>query len=99
MTVMPLSIQKMNLNFDVLKNHMGEYGANITKLVFNSNQIHTQWQEWLSQAFQSSQTHSALLYLLINGIKDPRFVDESIIYGKDLIKHAVVQDAVIDSSL
>lgn len=44
-------------------------------------------------------THNALLYLLINGIKDKRFVDESIIYGKDLIQHAVVQQSVIDSSL
>ena len=60
--------------------------------------MHREWQDWLSQAFQNSQTHNALLYLLINGIKDKRFVDESIVYGKDLIKHAVVQKSVIDSS-
>ena len=66
--------------------------------MFNSRQVHREWQEWLNQAFQSTQTHNALLYLLINGIKDERFVDESIIYGKDLIKHAVVQDEVISAS-
>ena len=58
-------------------------------------QVHSEWQGWLNQAFQATQTHNALLYLLLNGIKDQRFVDESIIYGKDLIKHAVVQDEVI----
>ena len=61
--------------------------------------MHREWQDWLNRAFQETQTHNALLYLLINGIKDKRFVDESIIYGKDLIKHAVVQPSVIDSSL
>ena len=61
--------------------------------------MHREWQGWLSEAFQNSQTHNALLYLLINGIKDRRFVDESIVYGKDLIKHAVVQKEVIDASL
>lgn len=60
--------------------------------------MHTGWQNWLSQAFQSSQTHNALLYLLINGIKDKRFVDESIVYGLDLIQHAVCQRSVIESS-
>ena len=39
------------------------------------------------------------MYLLVNGIKDQRFVDESIIYGKDLIKHAVNQKSVLDASL
>jgi len=53
--------------------------------VFNSGQVHREWQGWLSRAFQDSQTHNALLYLLLNGIKDKRFVDESIVYGKDLI--------------
>lgn len=53
--------------------------------MFNSGQVHREWQGWLSRAFQDSQTHNALLYLLLNGIKDKRFVDESIVYGKDLI--------------
>lgn len=60
-------------------------GINVAKAVFNSRQVHREWQEWLNQAFQHSQTHNALLYLLINGIKDKRFVAESIVYGKDLI--------------
>ena len=62
-----------------------EIGANCAKAVFNSRQVHREWQDWLNRAFQATQTHNALLYLLINGIKDRRFVDESIIYGKDLI--------------
>lgn len=74
-------------------------GIDLTKAVFNCRQVHREWQGWLSEAFQNSQTHNALLYLLINGIKDRRFVDESIVYGKDLIKHAVVQKEVIDASL
>lgn len=65
-------------------------GIDFAKAVFNCQKVHREWQAWLSNAFQASQTHNALLYLLINGIKDPRFVDESIVYGKDLIQHAVV---------
>ena len=76
----------------------GQVGVNVAKAVFNSRQVHREWQAWLNQAFQDTQTHNALLYLLINGIKDPRFVDESIVYGKDLIKTAVAQRSVIDSS-
>lgn len=33
----------------------------------------------------------------MNGIKDDRFVKESIVYGKDLITHAVQQPQVKDA--
>ena len=78
---------------------VGRVTANAAKAVFNSRQVHREWQQWLGLAFQHSQVHDALLYLLINGIKDVRFVDQSIIYGKDLIKHCVQQRPVIDSSI
>ena len=66
--------------------------------ILNSTQVHDQWIGWLNRAFQHGQTHDALLYLLLNGIKDTRFVNESIEYGKDLIFHAVRQPAVLESS-
>ena len=72
--------------------------ADAAKAVFNSRQVHREWQSWLNLAFQHSQVHDALLYLLIRGIKDMRFVDESILYGKDLIKHCVQQRPVINAS-
>ena len=73
-----------------VKSSLQTWSIDCAKAVFNSRQVHREWQGWLSQAFQATQTHNALLFLLLNGIKDQRFVDESIIYGKDLIKHAVV---------
>ena len=82
----------------LLKSTLQTWSIDCAKTVFNSRQVHREWQWWLNQAFQSSQTHDALLYLLLNGIKDRRFIDESIVYGKDLIKHAVVQDSVIQAS-
>ena len=68
------------------------------KTFLNCSHVHDQWIGWLNQAFQHKQTHDALLDLLINGIKDPRFVNESIVYGKDLVFHAVKQQSVIDAS-
>ena len=69
------------------------------KGVLNCGQIHSEWQAWLNCAFQHSQTHNALLHLLLNGIKDQRFVEESIIYGKSLVSHAVLQQMVVDASI
>lgn len=57
--------------------------------VLNSKPVQDQWIGWLGQAFCDKQTTDALLYLLINGITDKKFVDQSIPYGLKLITHAV----------
>ena len=74
---------------ETLSNAANQVVGNSAISILNSTQVHDQWIGWLNRAFQHSQTHNALLYLLINGIKDTRFVNESIVYGKDLIFHAV----------
>ena len=79
---------------DWSKNFVG----NCAIKVIDCNLVHFEWQSWLDRAFQNVKTHNALLYLLINGIQDKRFVDQSALYGMDLISHAVVQKSVIDSS-
>ena len=84
---------------EMVQNGASRCGTNLAKAVFNCRQVHQEWQAWLANAFQASQIHNSLLYLLINGIKDRRFVEESIVYGKDLINHAVAQPEVIESSL
>jgi hypothetical protein len=43
-------------------------------------------------------TTDALLWLLLNGIKDQRFLTDVIDYGKDLIGHAVQQPEVKSAS-
>ena len=58
-------------------------------MVFHCTPIQEQWVDWLRRAFMEKQVHDALLFLLLNGIKDDRFVPESVVYGKELITHAV----------
>ena len=81
-----------------ISNAANQVVGNSAISILNSTQVHDQWMGWLNRAFQHGQTHDALLYLLINGIKDTRFVNESIEYGKDLIFHAVRQPDVLDAS-
>lgn len=58
-------------------------------MVLDSKPVQDQWIGWLDRAFQNTKTHDALLFLLINGITDKRFVDHSVTYGLDLITDVV----------
>lgn len=66
--------------------------------IFDSQPIQKEWLGWLSRAFQNVQTTDALLFLLVNGIKDQRFLDNVIPYGIDLIGNAVQQPEVVKGS-
>ena len=61
--------------------------------------MQTEWLGWLERAFGHSQTHNALLFLLLNGIKDQRFINDSIVYGLDLLSVAFSSKQVSDASL
>ena len=67
--------------------------------ILDSKPVEREWLGWLERAFRDTQTHDALLYLLLNGIQDKRFVDKSIGYGLDLITTAVQSRAVLDASV
>lgn len=47
--------------------------------------------------FKNKVVHDALLFMLKNGVKDQRFVQDSKIYGIDLISKAIVSPAVTQS--
>ena len=47
---------------------------------------------FLDRMFRHPQTHEAGQFLLINVLKDPRFVNQSRIFGTDLIAWVIRQD-------
>lgn len=38
--------------------------------VFDCKPVEKEWNGWLERAFANTQTHNALLFLLVNGIQD-----------------------------
>ena len=48
--------------------------------------------DFLDRAFRHPQTHEAGQFLLINVLKDPRFINQSRIFGTDLITWVIKQD-------
>lgn len=50
-------------------------------------------------AFQQDQVHDALLYLLIRGINERSFINESRKYGYNLACDVVLTEPIIESSL
>ena len=74
--------------------------ASVDKIitVLNSDSVQKEWLGWLENAFKHSKTHDALLFLLLNGIKDSRFLVHAKDYGLDLISHNVSQPEVKKNS-
>lgn len=66
--------------------------------VLDSKPVEAEWLGWLDRAFQHSQTHDALLFLLINGIKDNRFLDEVIPKSIDLLQYSFNQRRCLDAT-
>ena len=48
--------------------------------------------DFLDRAFRHPQTHEAGQFLLVNVLKDPRFINQSRIFGTDLITWVIKQD-------
>lgn len=66
--------------------------------VFDCKPVEKEWHSWLERAFANTQTHNALLHLLINGIQDKRFLTPVTAYGLDLVETAFRSKAVLNSS-
>ena len=47
---------------------------------------------FLDRMFRHPQTHEAGQFLFINVLKDPRFINQSRIFGTDLITWVIKQD-------
>jgi hypothetical protein len=66
--------------------------------VFDNKIVEKEWAGWLERAFAHTQTHNSLLYLLVNGIQDNRFVQPVTKYGLDLVETAFTSKAVEQAS-
>ena len=57
------------------------------------------WGYWWFRVFQVPSLHDTLLDLLIDGIHEPSFVQESALFGVRWIQHCVMQQKVIGESV
>ena len=55
--------------------------------------------DWLIRAFKQKTVHDALLFWLLGSIKHPIFVENSRIYGLDILAHAIRQKSMLDASV
>ena len=69
------------------------YMGGVIKEVLADEKVNKQGLDFLDRAFRHPQTHEAGQFLLINVLKDHRFIDASKIFGTDLIAHVILQDA------
>ena len=65
------------------------YMASVVKEVLHDERVNTEGLNFLDRLFRHPQTHEAGQFLLVNVLKDPRFVDESKVFGTDLIAHVI----------
>lgn len=71
-----------------IRNYMG----GIIHEVLLDEKVNKEGLDFLDRAFRHLQTHEAGQFLLINVLKDKRFVDESKDWSTDLIAFVVGQD-------
>ena len=62
----------------------------VIKEVLADEKVNKQGLDFLDRAFRHPQTHEAGQFLLINVLKDCRFVEASKVFGTDLIAHVIL---------
>jgi hypothetical protein len=66
--------------------------GSVIQEVLADEKVNQEGLNFLERAFKHSQTHEAGQYLLINVLKDERFIEESNKFGTCLIAYVLVQD-------
>ena len=61
----------------------------VIKEVLADPKVNTEGLNFLDRVFRHQQTHDAGTFLLINVLKDTRFIAQSNIFGTDLIAHVI----------
>ena len=64
----------------------------VIKEVLSDEKVNKEGLNFLDRAFRHPQTHEAGQFLLVNVLKDPRFVEASKVFGTDLIAWVILQD-------
>ena len=65
------------------------YMGSVVKEVLHDEKVNTEGLNFLDRLFRHPQTHEAGQFLLVNVLKDTRFVDSSKVWGTDLIAHVI----------
>ena len=60
--------------------------------VLDDERVNEHGLKFLDRMFRHPQTHEAGQFLLINVLKDPRFINESNVFGTNLITWVIKQD-------
>ena len=69
-----------------------KYMGGVIGEVLADERVNTHGLNFLDRMFRHPQTHEAGQFLLINVLKDPRFINQSRIFGTDLISWVIMQD-------
>ena len=73
------------------KDVLVDYTASVARDVLEDNKVEKDGLEFLSKLFLEDKTKEAGVKLLINVLQDPRFIEESHVFGPDLITHLLIQ--------
>ena len=68
------------------------YMGGVIGEVLADERVNKHGLDFLDRAFRHPQTHEAGQFLLINVLKDPRFINQSRVFGTDLISWVIMQD-------
>lgn len=63
----------------------------VVKEVLADEKVNTQGLNFVDRLFRHQQTHEAGIFLLINVLRDQRFLEKSNIFGTALIAHVIAQ--------
>ena len=63
----------------------------VIKEVLADPKVNTEGLNFIDRLFRHQQTHEAGTFLLINVLRDTRFLEQSNIFGTDLIAHVIAQ--------
>ena len=69
-----------------------KYMGGVIGEVLADERVNTHGLNFLDRMFRHPQTHEAGQFLLINVLKDPRFINQSRVFGTDLISWVIMQD-------
>eukprot|EP00347_Sterkiella_histriomuscorum_P012506 403368320 len=75
-----------------IKDKVKQYVSGAVGEILNDASVQKEGLNFLSKLFEDAQTHEAGVLLLKNVLNDPRFVDESKVFGIDLISGVIQSD-------
>jgi hypothetical protein len=69
--------------------HLRRWAGGVFEVVFSDPYVMDRGLLYVERLLKNKDTHEAGNLLLVNVLKDPRFIEGSDVYGTTLIKHVL----------